>query len=101
MNPLSTGKIAPLINADSSSNRNGIDSIDWTDIASIVATMPNGFKNNYLFVWAGLTVATAAIGAIIWIFAYRMTDAESKQYALENIEHDKKVRTASEVGTKS
>lgn len=79
----------------------GIDSIDWTDIASIVATMPNGFKNNYLFVWAGLTVSTAAIGAIIWIFAYRMTDAESKQYALENIEHDKKVRTASEVGTKS
>ena len=67
----------------------GIDKIDWTDITTITATMPDGFKNSYLMVWAGLTCATAAVAALIWMFAYKMTDAESKQYALENIEHDK------------
>lgn len=74
----------------------GLDKIDWTDITTINATMPEGFVNDYLFVWAGLTVATAVIGAVIWMFAYRMTDEESKRYALENIEHDKELREEAE-----
>lgn len=74
----------------------GLDFIDWTDITTINATMPEGFLNNYLLVWAGLTCVFATIGAIIWMFAYKMTDEEAKQYALENIERDNAARAAAE-----
>lgn len=74
----------------------GLDKIDWTDITTITATMPEGFQNNYVLVWAGLTFVMAAIGTVLFFFAYRMTDSEAEKYALANIEHDKQLHDAAE-----
>ena len=70
----------------------GLDKIDWTDIATITATMPARFENNYILVWAGLTFVMAAIGTVLFFFAYRMTDDEAEKYALANIERDEHLR---------
>ena len=59
---------------------------------TITATMPARFENNYILVWAGLTFVMAAIGTVLFFFAYRMTDDEAEKYALANIERDEHLR---------
>ncbi|WP_368901378.1 MFS transporter [Oceanobacillus oncorhynchi] len=57
---------------------------DNVDLENVSATVSQEFINNFLYIWAGSAVVFSLVAAIIWFFAYKITDKDAVFYAEEN-----------------